>query len=621
MKTKLFDKNVFLEDLRQLRGINVVCGVILLLQALLVPLYLYIDARSNSSYYYDYTISMDLYEASILVVLIAIIMPVMINNMFEFIDKRNSSDFYHSLPVRRETMYITHILAVVVSCLVLYIVPVLIEWGLLSAMSCVELSTNYVLYEFADVFTIGLLLSAAVIVSKCVCGTRFGVMAVFVMILFLPRAYLIYIREMVEEIYSYVLLGYGHNIFWDQSWNLLFGIFDDVKSLRSIIYTLILSLIYFAIGGALFIRRKSEKAESVAISSKLQLAFRVLPALTFSMLPLTVLFELVHYDSFIDSEDLVSLFVLYVMAVVVYFLYEILTTRKLSSVIKAAPGLLVLVIGNIALFGVVEGYGAYQAGLGMDADKVESISFMTRDYSYNYDTTGVFGDPSYGYFDRFLTEIEFTDEEIIDSVVESLKGTPELIDSSNAWYYDDICVCIKTSTGTIYRTVYVQDMDGFLETLLNSDQMFMLADKLPDINKYQFNETTIFFENGSLSSYCDVNTVDFNSIYVQALEELKDLDNKTVYELTAQDYETPYLYFYIYDSETMNRYYIDIIIDSELMPKTYELVMDYIQSNSYDEEVYDLDIYYDEEDDTGTYYYDEYSGEWIYEEEYDGDSL
>ncbi len=611
MKAKLFDKNVFLEDLRQLRGVNVVCGVILLLESFLVPLYLYINARSHSS---SYAISMDLYEASILVILIAVIMPVMINNMFEFIDKRNSSDFYHSLPVRRETMYITHILAVVVSCLVLYIVPVLIEWGLLSAMSCVDLSTNYVFYEFADVFTIGLLLSAAVIVSKCVCGTRFGVMAVFVMILFLPRAYLIYIREMVEDIYPYVLLGYGHNIFLDQSWNLLFGIFDDVKSLRSIIYTLILSLIYFVIGGALFIRRKSEKAESVAISSKLQLAFRVLPALTFSMLPLTVLFELVHYDSFIDGEDLVSLFVLYVMAVVIYFLYEIITTRKLSSVIKAAPGLLVLVIGNIALFGAVEGYGAYQSGLGMDADKVESISFMAREYYYE-EATGVFGASSYGYYDRFLTEIEFTDDEIIDSVVENLKATPERIDSE--YNYTDVCLCIKCSTGTIYRKVYVRDMDGFLDALLNSNQMFSLADKLPGIDKYQFNNTKIFIENGTLSSNYDVDTDDFKSIYAQALEELKALDNQTVYELTTQYYSSPYLFFSIYDSEAIDTFYINISADSELMPKTYELVMDYIQSNSYDEEVYDEEIYY-EEDDTGTYYYDEESGEWIYYDvEYD----
>ena len=61
-KVKLFDKNIFLEDLRQLKTINVICGVILLLEAVLVPLYAFIIRPNGADQaYYSSSNTVPLY--------------------------------------------------------------------------------------------------------------------------------------------------------------------------------------------------------------------------------------------------------------------------------------------------------------------------------------------------------------------------------------------------------------------------------------------------------------------------------------------------------------------------------------------------------------------------------
>ncbi len=573
-KVKLFDKNIFLEDLRQLRTVNVICGVILLLEALLVPLYAFIVRPDPDQVYYSSTNTVPLYAVGPLVLCVALAMPVMTNILFDFIDKRNSSDFYHSLPVRRETMYITHIAAVLLSCLALFIIPSAVEYVLFLPLSYMKITLGDFGYVLADVMVLGMLLASVLVVAKCLCGTRFGEMAVFTMILFLPRCYLLFIRTCIESFYPYVLLTRNNSIFWNQNWNLLFGVVSDYENVGSIVYTFILSLLYFVLGGVLFVKRKSEKAESVAVNKHVQLLFRVLPALTFSFLPLLFLIESLH-EEYMSAWLLTVLFILYVVAVVIYFLYELLTTRKLKSVVKAAPGLIFLLAGNLLIYGIIEGYGHYQSNIIPDANQITSVEFIENGNSYN-SQIGIISYPSGYYFDNLIGEVEFTDDEFISMIAEKLEQTLDEVKYGGYYSCNDVCVKIKFDGGTIYRRLYIDDddWDMFVYNIIESDEYFAAADMLPDFDSkdHSYSNTELCYDVGYYSTSVDLENADFLKIYESYKSELASIYRHKQYTLAVSEYQgKPFISFTL-DSN----YIMRLAVDEELMPETYSLVEKYL---------------------------------------------
>ncbi len=556
-RIKLFDKNLYIEALRQLRTIGVASGVILLLQSVLVPLSVFVTTRGIND---EYVEEAELLNVAPLVFLVTLLLPIMTNILFSFVNKRNASDFYHSFPVRRETMYITYLAAVLTWGLGLLILPAAAEYLLFLPIRHVKLALDNSLYLMADILVVGVLISAAVIIAQCITGTRFGVLAVILMILFLPRLFLVYIREMVTFNHEFLLLDEGNHLFWDQSWNLLFGFADSYREMRSILYTLALALIDLIIGGVLFVKRKSEKAESVAISSRLQMVLRILPALTCSFLPIYVLLSTMRQEGFMDGSDIVILIILYIIVIVVYFLYELLTTRKLRSVVKAAPGLLWLAAANVAVLLFISLYGNYQAGLLPEAEEIDSVRFVYREASYGM---GLFADES-DYFDLRLQDITFDNDTINRIVSEALADTAE----SNGEYYESryrLDVAITYNGRTIWRRIafQVQQKQELLEAVIADARFFSFAEVL---SEYDILQDVELYKN---DQYSVLSQNKMRTIYQTAVEELALLDNKTQCQLLSE-FRYPMMYATIeYQGDW---YRVSLSIDQEMMPETWELI-------------------------------------------------
>lgn len=559
---KFFDRNLYMEALRQLRTIGVVSGVIFILQSVLVPVFIFVIAHDRVK---EELSEVSFVAVSPLLMTVAILMPIMANILFSFINQRNASDFYHSLPVRREAMYITYLAAILSWCLALFIIPAAVEYLLLLPVLFTKIDMSLAGYMFADTIVVGMLLTSVVLIAKCMTGTRFGTFAVICMILFLPRLYLIYIREMVEYIHPFVILNGGHHILWDEKWNLLLGNFASIKELRSIIYTLVLSLIYFIIAGILFVKRKSEKAESVSISSRLQLVLRILPALTFSMLPIFYIFACLYAgesEGFTD-EAVTILVILYVIAIVIYFLYELLTTRKLRSAVKAAPGLLWLAVANIVMILFIKGYGDYQAQLCPDVEEISSIRFIGE----NYYSDALFRQGAMSYFNERLEDIGFQNDEISEMIITQLKEAQEQ-DLSYQNFKITINVAIQYNGKTIYRRVCFDVLEPLQNAVINDESFFRFVDVFPkyDAKTCELAVTNMTGITNDDRYFTDEELV---KIYNQALEELALLDNDTQYALVSEDsMECLYIWFYYNNSRKM----LHISINEELMPETWRLI-------------------------------------------------
>jgi len=123
-----------------------------------------------------------------------------------------------------------------------------------------------------------------------------------------------------------------------------------------------------------------------------------------------------------DSSDLIFCFWFYIAALITYFAYELITTKKWNNLIKSLPTLLVVVLLNVLLIGGLE--LAYRAEMSFcpDPDEVSYVRFLSETSSYDM----------YSYGMNRTAEIEFKDSEMIGIVSGALERNLEYLNSTGS---------------------------------------------------------------------------------------------------------------------------------------------------------------------------------------------
>ncbi|MCL2569452.1 MAG: hypothetical protein FWE12_08535 [Oscillospiraceae bacterium] len=277
--------------------------------------------------------------------------PFMTLFLFSFLNKRNSSDFYHAIPHKREVLFGSFAAAT----LTWVIGGIWVAAGTtLAIYSFAPEGVAIINYSSVLLTTLGitvgcLLVIAATLMAMSVTGTAFSNIVVALLILFLPRTLLTSFTTIVMSLTRVIPMD-SFGIFGDYTYNIpfsflmSFGIWGEYAQVGSIVYTGVLALIYFGFALVLFKRRGSEVAQSAALNSYLQLVVRVSLAFVVCLPAIMAFFALGQFT----SGDFIAIFGLYCVAVLVYFGYELISTRKFGNLKKALPGLIVLLVLNVA---------------------------------------------------------------------------------------------------------------------------------------------------------------------------------------------------------------------------------------------------------------------------------
>ena len=105
--SNLFNEKLFFEAFKQIRVVGLTAFVILGALGVFMPLLHMIENNESLSHYQ----SAQLFDTDAfmwpLLALIFIVAPLMFIMLFNFLTKRSGSDFYHSLPVKRITLFTT----------------------------------------------------------------------------------------------------------------------------------------------------------------------------------------------------------------------------------------------------------------------------------------------------------------------------------------------------------------------------------------------------------------------------------------------------------------------------------------------------------------------------------
>ncbi len=342
--------------------------------------------------------------------------------MFSFLHRRNSSDFYHALPIKRESLYLTYAAAVLSWAMAIVVIPMLI----MLAMFALDLNHNLeparVLWTLVTVVVCTLLVCGASLVGVSATGTGFTNFVVLVIILVVPRAIMTAVVAVITSSVTTVNFGDLPG-FFGIHWNALFAVpYEYVRgidesgvvglpSVASLIYTTVLAMVYGGWGLLTFKWRNSEVAGMPNFNKFWQGVTRTVPAFCLTAVGTMILAMYYLNGSMPEDSDWFWIMFVYAVAIVVYFLYELITIKKWKALGGAAKTLPILILANVLLYLATMIPVNVLRNDFKDASQVSAV--YVRDYG-SYDSTQESGWKQAGFIE---------DHEFVETVVSAYNDT------------------------------------------------------------------------------------------------------------------------------------------------------------------------------------------------------
>lgn len=386
-RARLFDRHLYVEGLRRLRVPALAVGILSVTLSVLVPLIFWFSLAQEhgTPNYYRYHIS-HLLTAPILPAMM-LAAPVFVVSVFSFQFKRRDSDFYHALPYTRPCLFFSFTASALSLLLVLDVLAgglSLLIWALCPHVTLVASD----IIPTVGAVWLGTLVTAGVAaITVSLAGTALTALYQFCNLMLVPRLFLFIVAQCLDG------LNVGTTIFWDAdafptkflsfSWSAPYGVLWEwmIHSTRlcatpecfrpgNILYNLAVALILFGVAACLFSRRKSEIAGHSAPGRRLQVCFRILAALPLGLLTAWVLGLI--------GLDYGYVLIPAVLCLLVYLLYELLTTKRGKNMLSALPWAGVL--AGICLLPLLIGLGGNKIALkaSENEDNAQSIEWVNN---------------------------------------------------------------------------------------------------------------------------------------------------------------------------------------------------------------------------------------------------
>lgn len=406
-----------------------------------------------------------------------VIAPLLCLSLFHFLNKRSASDFYHSLPQSRTSLFVSFFL-VIQTWLTAPVIIGLISSAVKFTIIPGSHGSFWAFVLFAvSLLSCNMLVSSAVILAMTLASTLFSQLAVSGLIIFLPRTLMIVFYELVSEknvlipdLYSAGglfgnVFGNSYNLVFSSTFGILFSGGEFGDSISAVIYTLILSLVYLTIAWLLFNRRKSETAATSASNEFVQTCVRTLIAFVICI-PCCVIL-----CSDIGGEGPILIF-LYILSVTAYFVYELITRKTLRGFTKKMlPGLAALVILNIAFVVGVNITSYLISNVDTSAENIKSVNYANSGYYYNNEYHYMLG-----------RDALITDKAFIEICSESLENTKlkERYQISEPATFD---ITLKNGVTIRRRIDFGFNRREASKLLYNNDELFNEIFEMPDSDK------------------------------------------------------------------------------------------------------------------------------------------
>lgn len=577
MKKKWFSGGIYAEGMRQLRIFGFIVLSLYLVFLISAPILEYISFLQMDRYTAISQYPMAISFNSLMEPLMALpifVAPIMALIVFSGFNKRKYADFYHALPYTRICIFLSYtasILTWVFALLLLCGAASLLMHWIFPAMYVVSFAgcTDILL----SIVVMTLMTVTAVLLGCSFTGTLLANITASGLILFLPRFVIIMLVNtittklpfLVEEHFM-AILSTRYNILVEYlTSGIRFGSNSLQNNLSCNLYSLLVALGMGVLAAVLFVRRKSESAAQSAPRRSIQSGIRISLTLVFSFFATCMLLT--------GGEDLSVVIILYIISVLVYFIYELLSTRTWKNLAKSIPALGIVLLLNLAFAGAVSGITYLSASFRPQAEDISSVQFIPDAYTYYAEDSSTFLYDAVGkYAERQVQNISIDDPEILSIIANVLDENMERFDRG-AFYYEGTqrTVAIKTGAVTRYRRIFFtrKTMNTLLEQLSQLPEYREGYLSLP-----QALSGTENVQLGSQGFAADKKDWNWDAILSCLQEEIQDAGFEAWYKYINSDLSYEALLSYATESNTEGLVRVVVPLNYSLTPKTLSLLIE-----------------------------------------------
>ncbi|MBQ3061578.1 MAG: hypothetical protein IJD02_03965 [Lachnospiraceae bacterium] len=463
MKKGLLSKGVFKEMFCQMKVVGVLACVVYALAGILFPVGLIVER-------YQYKSMGDVIEPQffpteyfyVIYGLAFVFVPLLIDVAFSFLEKRNASDYYHALPIKRVTLYVSSLAAVFAWMGVIYVVATGFTLAIVGIDS----------YMMLDMVVIGKLLLkslvACVFIMGVCClgtsltGTKISTALVIVLILIGPRSIIGIIQAMIEDQIPFAVTGYGYSI-TNHGYNIIINVFfgngyvTGLSYAAPLIYSTIVGIIYLSLGGFAFIKRKSESAGQSTVHPAIQVVCRIVPAFMCALIAIWLFIG----NTLGGENDPMTYFgvvVLLIISLIIYFVYDLITNRKFKSFIKSVKQLPIFLGFVVAAAIVLMIYVTNEKEWRPEAEDIDGLEFYKVDYLYSFlgvEKIEVEDDEIYKIIEKAYSRQIGDDGEVLEEYYIYDEEYDTYYMKVNYAYHETLLVGIKENGFSRYRQIHL----------------------------------------------------------------------------------------------------------------------------------------------------------------------
>lgn len=599
ISTRFFNFGLFLEGLKRLRVIGAAVAILSIVLSALIPAVYWMEAGTlvrNVAKIQANALCYPLY-------IVTFLSPFFFMTLFSYLHKRKESDFFHAIPYTRTCVYVSFAASAMFLVFAIQIVSACVS-GILWA---VNPHTTFVLAELFSLMLIcmlcALVLCGLMTLALTLTGTPLMTLLIFATMCLVPRFMMMYMSVMLVDNLD-VLVSVPHylNFSWFMPYALLMfalggyqnGGYSPLWSPACIVYTLVISLLAFALGWLFYKIRKSEMAGNTTPNRIMQHIFRCL-----FTLPIVLLIPMFIYTG---NDEFSLILVILVISLLVYYLYELITTKRIKNLASATPWLLALVV-CMALFTT-----AYYAITSYFLDveiKQEDVAYVSM---VDFSSSG---------FDTYQQELlkgntKTDDDELIGRICQAYKLTQEgdkkgnyaNVQEKDPNYQGhmksfDVKFIMKNGK-TFSRNIYVTSnqysdiYNEYMDVVQVDELVYDMPQKSRDLKSFWGNFYTYdSVKDRHIEDDLEISRDNAYDIYQIIYEEYQSLsldEKKIVRDAEAFSDASKSFFSLIITMPSTNYYYgtvsIELCFDKELMPKSFVALMDYTSIiDYYDKEV------------------------------------
>ncbi len=362
---------------------------------------------------------------------------------------RKRTDLEYSLPVNKGQLYLSKLIGVIIIqtsvLLMLFIISFCCSINYLGSFTFFA----DILYSLASAFTGSLVIIGAVFIAMSVTGKPISSALLSVGILVYP-----------------VILTYNH-LFFDHRLQ-YYDILDVIKPplyvltneifslgnglnfkgyMPSLIFSFVLSIVYFTLGYFLFRQRSGEVSEKHTKNKFVHyivMSFAALPVMYYSVLQYK---NFTYNFSRLNWKNMSAMIFFLIIGLIIIFVYELAVNRKIRRKNRCIWVFLVLCIITFLADSIIEVYTKSKYQEKIDVSEVQSIS--TVPCSYYIDFFNNYRDLTYAEYSA--GKFEITDKSIIDEAVENY-NTKYVLSNEQAVCKQTVGFNLKSGK-TIYKNV------------------------------------------------------------------------------------------------------------------------------------------------------------------------